>query len=372
MISIANNQVVLTFQAREPKTAIVTHVAFMPSGHREEMRKLATVETVTEVLSIENADQLEVAQVRGWKVVVKKGEVKAGDKCVYFEIDSILPLCDARFAFLASRGTPKTMEDGTEGHRLKTTRLRGVVSQGLVIGIDQFPELADVAAGEDVTEVLGIEKWEPALPVTMGGVARGYYPNHLAPKTDAERIQNLGGEWHILTQSGPWIATEKVDGTSLSVFNSADFGFTVCSRNLSLHDGENVYWTSARAAGLLDLVEPGWGIQGEIVGEGIQGNKLKLKGRKVLVFNVIKDGKYVPRSQWPQWALDRSVPVLDVEFPADPEAAIAQADKLKSTINVDVMAEGIVWHRVNGEGLIELDYRACFKVINNSWLVKYE
>jgi RNA ligase (TIGR02306 family) len=106
------------------------------------MRKLVTLETVVEVRPIPDADAIEAIVVRGWVVVAKRGEFRVGDRCVYFEIDSALPLSDERFAFLGARGTNTTVT-GTKMHVLKTARLRGVYSQGLALPTALFPELAN-------------------------------------------------------------------------------------------------------------------------------------------------------------------------------------------------------------------------------------
>src|SRR5262245_53917451 len=94
-------------------------------------RKLVTLEKIAALEPIPGADAIDAATVRGWTVVVKKREFQLGEDVVYFEIDSFLPLDDERFAFLEPRGS-KTVE-GVRGHVLKTVRLRGVYSQGLVL-----------------------------------------------------------------------------------------------------------------------------------------------------------------------------------------------------------------------------------------------
>lgn len=96
----------------------------------EEKRKLVSIQTIDDVQPIENADSIEVALVGGWNIVIRKGEFKKGDKAFYFEIDSMLPLEDKRFSFLESRG--KKIQNGILYHRLKTAKLRGQISQGLL------------------------------------------------------------------------------------------------------------------------------------------------------------------------------------------------------------------------------------------------
>ncbi len=178
-------------------------------------RRLVTVETITALTPIPNADAIESASVRGWNVVVRKGEFSIGQAVLYFEIDSALPLSDPRFAFLAARGT-KILDPGTETervvHRLKTARLRGVYSQGLVLALTDFPEVtgllqnqplpsllgasADDLATYDWAGLLGVHKYEPPIPLSWAAQVVGEFPSFGAMrKTDSERVQNLTGVW---------------------------------------------------------------------------------------------------------------------------------------------------------------------------------
>jgi len=183
----------------------------------ESVRELVTLETVTSITEIENADLIASAKVRGWNLVVKKDEVKVGDKVVYFEIDSHLPLADRRFAFLEPRGSK--IVNGVNGHVLKSARMRGVYSQGLAMPATLFPELESLAAGEDLATVLGVTKYEEEIPEEMAGTASGAFPTRFAPKTGAERVQNLTGVYADLRASYDWFATEKIDGTSTTFVN---------------------------------------------------------------------------------------------------------------------------------------------------------
>ena len=88
----------------------------------------------------------------GWHFVVNKGEFKVGDKCVYFEIDSILPPDNPDFAFLLnSKGKMKP---------LKTKKIRGVISQGLVMPLSVLHYEGNIEEGQDVTDILGVQKKE--------------------------------------------------------------------------------------------------------------------------------------------------------------------------------------------------------------------
>jgi len=197
-------------------------------------RKLASVQKIREIRPIEGADAIELAIINSWQVVVAKNVGhKVDDFVVYCEIDSFLPIRE-EFEFLR-KSSHKKMGD-QEGFRLKTIKLRGEVSQGLVVPIHVLPLLEMVHEGQDVTEMLGIVKYEPPVPAQLAGKAKGYFPGFIR-KTDEERVQNLTKEyeeWKI-TGSHKFYATEKLDGSS-STFYVRDGDFGVCSRNLELAD----------------------------------------------------------------------------------------------------------------------------------------
>jgi RNA ligase (TIGR02306 family) len=336
----------------------------------EDIRRLVTRETIADIRAIPDADAIEAVVVRGWTVVSKKGEFTVGDTCVYIEIDAALPLVDERFAFLEPRGA-KTLGDGTKVHVLKTARMRGVYSQGLALPIALFPEVAAAPADDDLASVLNIEKYEPPIPASMGAEVVGAFPAVLARKTDAERAQNLGDVWPLLVAAGPWVATEKLDGTSVTVIND-DGTIRVCGRNWELVDGPNLYWRIVRAAGVLDHLAPGEVVQAEIYGEGVQANPLKVRGTHLGVFGFFRGRANVPLAQWPEWLASYAVPRYDeLTLAATVEEAVAEIDGIASKVNPTRGAEGVVWARESGEPMNELDGRASFKVISNKYLLKH-
>lgn len=189
-------------------------------------RKLATVQTIKNLKPIENSDFLELAEFEsvGWRVVVKKGEYQVGEKVAYFEIDSFMPTTLAPFL---TEGKRAKVFDGVEGSVLKTKKIRGVLSQGLVLKTE-----SNEPDGYDLTEELGIKKYEKAEPVT--GQCKGSFPVFV-PKTDQERIQSLPqeqlNEWY--NQGIVFEKTLKLDGSSITVYYK-DGQVGVCSRNLEL------------------------------------------------------------------------------------------------------------------------------------------
>src|SRR3954468_14458051 len=198
------------------------------------MRTLASIQTVNGVEPIPNADAIEKIRVLGWWVVVKKGEHRAGDPVVYCEIDSLLPE-RPEFEFLRASSFKPAQTDPEggvvlpAGFRVKTVKLRGQVSQGICFPLSVLPPGAPTEEGADVTELLGVRKWEPPLPVGMGGKVKGGFPGFL-PKTDETRVQVL--ESVLERHRGKTFAvTEKLDGTSFTAFIREGV-FGVCSRNL--------------------------------------------------------------------------------------------------------------------------------------------
>lgn len=337
-------------------------------------RKLVTVEVVTGIYPITDATHISRARVRGWDVVVKSHEFQVGDQACYFELDSFLPLADPRFAFLEPRGSK--VVDGVHGHVLKTARLRGTYSQGLILPASLFPELAGLGSGDDVAAALGIAKYEPPIPADLAGTVAGPFPTRFAPKTDAERVQNLTDDYDRLRAGHDWVATEKIDGTSVTMINDGGT-LRVCGRNWEFAapeklDGTPAHWNLAESLGILELLPDGWAVQGELFGEGIQGNPLRIKGHRCAAFSVLADGSYIPRHEWPAALAGIAAPALeDLVLPETVEEAVAQADGLKSAISPDRLAEGIVWHAADGARLPELGDRSCFKAISNRYLLKH-
>ena len=131
-------------------------------------RKLASIQRIWKVEPIEGADGIELAHVLGWQCVVNKGQFQPMDLAVYFEIDSFLPI-RPEFEFMRASSYRKTDIMG-EGFRLRTMKFRGQISQELLLPINQFSELPlDIELGADVTEALGVRKWEIEERVKLFG-----------------------------------------------------------------------------------------------------------------------------------------------------------------------------------------------------------
>lgn len=349
-------------------------------------RKLVSLKTVSKIVPIDGADFVELAVVDGWKCVVKKGEFQVGDRGVYFEIDSFLPI-ENRYEFLRSSGYKKMLSARTgemiEGFRLKTRKFRGQISQGLLMPLTEFPNI-DMIKAEDLAEFLNVEKYEPPVSASLAGEVKGCFPSFLR-KTDEERIQNLP-EYFEYCKEVPYEVTEKLDGSSMTVYlNNGDFG--VCSRNIDLKETDgNTYWQVVREINLEKAMRnfgQNVAIQGELVGEGIQKNPLCIKGHKFFVFHVwdIDNACYFdPRERMDFLFMLRMgtinffikhVPVLyhDVKVfkkITDMDSLLSFADG-KSALNEKVKREGLVFKPMYHAGL----EGTSFKVISNQYLLKH-
>lgn len=262
------------------------------------MRKLASIQRIWKIEPIEGADRIELAHVLGWQCVVNKGQFQPMDLAVYFEVDSFLPVAP-EFDFLRASSYRKTDIMG-EGFRLRTMKFRGQISQGLLLPISNFDSIpVDAELGMDVTELLGVKKWEIEEKITTGGTMIGTLPYDI-PHTDETRVQAepeliqafAGMEYYIST---------KMDGSSHSV-GIDENGFHVTGHNYEYKDdGNSPFYELVKAMELREKMESfvaennltAFTIQGELCAPGIQKNRLKLTKPHWYVFTVREDGKRV-------------------------------------------------------------------------------
>ena len=346
------------------------------------MRKLASIQKIISLEPIPNADSIERAQVLGWQCVVKKGEFKAGDLVVYFEVDSFLPIRET-YEFLRKQCYKKMLDE--EGFRLRTIRLRGQVSQGLVMPLSVIEDgnaagSNDFKEGEDVTELLKVKLYQPPIPAELMGKVKGQFPSFI-PKTDETRVQVLQG---VLDRHEGLLCyvTEKIDGASVTYYiKGGEFG--VCSRNLELYETpENGLWRFARDNKIEEkLKEIGINIaiQGEFYGEGINGNNLRVKGHRVAFFNVF----YIDTYQYEGYGFAEIIGKLGLEtvpivmYPfnlINDIPTLVQMSQTKSVLNPNVEREGIVIRPIDEKMDLQMSStfgngRLTFKVINPEFLL---
>ncbi len=334
-------------------------------------RKLATLEVIKDLQPIPGADNIEVATVRGWKVVVRKGEFEIGSLCVFFEIDSFLPELP-EFEFLR-KSCFATLNTGETGFRIRTVKRRKQLSQGLALPLSHFSLTSKTfTIGTDLTNFLGVKKWKHNVSAYLGGDALGNFPSFV-PKTNEERIQNLSELYPLLRQKY-FNVTEKLDGTSFTAFYYNDT-FGVCSRNQELKESSsNIYWQIFHQYKIGDFLKslpfPS-AIQGEIVGGKIQGNPYKLPNYRLYVFNLINldNQKRLDifsssnLSLLSNAGLD-TVPLLFRDFflPSSLDTLIAFSSG-NSLVNPNTTREGLVLRN------FENSYTS-FKVISNNFLLK--
>lgn len=357
-------------------------------------RKLATVQKIIDIQPIENADRIELATVLGWQVVIKKGEFKVGDLCVYIEIDSIVPDIPY-FEFMRERK-----------FRVRTIKLRKQISQGLIVKIEDL--LIDIGSLEnaDVTHILHIKKYDPEKAIEekmiknrkiknpilrylyrfkivrffiKPTIRRFSFPSHLIPKTDEERIQNMPRILNAIRYT-PLYITEKLDGQSATYILYKN-KFIVCSRNMNLPKHNSNWWKIAEQFDIKNKLKElkkkykkDFAIQGEIIGEGIQGNKYKIKGLDFYVFNiyVINDKKYLSYELFILTNIEigiKPVPILNPHFILDNMNIndLVELSKGKSCLNKDIKREGIIIRNTD-----MYKNKISFKVVNPEFLLKYE
>lgn len=383
-------------------------------------RALAYIVTVDEVKPIPGYDRVEHSRTNGWWCVTRLGELKVGDKAVYFEVDSKVPENDERFAFLEAKH-----------YKIKTQKMCKVFSQGLLMPISMFPEIADMDVGTDVTEILKITYAvaEDNVRKSNGGDPDAKYksmaarhqnifkkpfirklmrhklgrkilfmffgkkkdnprqfPTHFPfiHKTDEERCENI--PW-VLGYERPLIVTEKLDGTSSTYIlerkGKNKFEFYVLSRNVRQQDenqktyhDHNIYWDMAFKYNIEEHLKQYLNdnpeityvcVQGESVGT-VQGNPLKLKEDDLYVFNFIRsDRGRLPSTEAKEiingWGM-KFVPILDTDYyvPDDMEVFKDYATA-KSVVNPEVLREGVVLRDPTND--------FSFKNVSREYLLKH-
>ena len=354
------------------------------------MRKLASIVTIREVKDIPWSDTLSVAsmQGKGWQVVIGRDSLKPGDRAVYFEIDSALPPTDSRFDFLKEKCLKTWSLNGEvlkQTIRIKTMKIRGVVSQGLLMPLTEFPELANLPDGEDVTARLGVEHYdEVAAPfrafdgtLRVSGDALGEFPEFI-PKTDEERIQNLTDCFETM-KGKLFEVTSKDDGCSMTVYFSPshfpDAPFGVCSRNKNLKDTDtNSLWEIARKYQLpskLAHIGRELAFQGEFVGPGCNGNRDLYRESEWHVFRIwdIENACFLLPEERRELCLRYKiphVPVIEEECPV--------FDRFHSVEEILAFAEGKTVHGHEREGLVFKEigtgHPFSFKAVSNRYLLK--
>ena len=370
----------------------------------DDNRKLAHIELINDIQPIEGSDFLEVCSCLGWHVVVAKDEFKIGDKVLYIEVDSVLPPTK-EFEFMAKHK-----------YRVKTIKLRGQVSQGLIVPI--IGTVVNCKVGTDMTNLYGITKYlnvaekaeeeEYRLKISLKkSIFKKFmykykwyrnifsikktseYPCWVV-KTDENRIQNIP---QVLYKFKDTIVsvTEKVDyqsatftgqmiSSQIPLFGKLlekKFKFIVCGRNLIINDKNNLHWRIANKYHLEEILRdnPHLTIQGEQGNTNVQGNKYGINEPKLWVFNIIDHKRnyhynYEEMCEFCNRYGLLVVPLIGYHKVSDIGLTVDEWVKFsegKSTINPKIHREGIVVRSIIN-GVKELS----FKTTNPKFLLKYD
>ncbi len=343
-------------------------------------RKLASIQRIWKIEPIEGADRIELAYVLGWQCVVNKGQFQPMDPAVYYEIDSFLPI-RPEYEFMRASSYKKNDIVG-EGFRLRTQKFRGQVSQGLLLPMSQFPEIpTDAEIGTDVTEILGVRKWEIEERITTGGTVVGTLPREI-PHTDETRVQAepeliqefAGLEYYIST---------KMDGSSHSI-GIDENGFHVTGHNYEYKDdGTSAFYNLVNERGYKEKLEAfaekedltTLTVQGELCAPGIQSNRLKLTKPEWYVFTIMENGKRVGLNRMQEICSKlgfTTVPIeeVDTDLPAKyptVEALLVRAD---GNYPNGGKKEGIVIRPTEPIFSASIGAELSMKVVSNKYLLK--
>ena len=346
------------------------------------MRKLASVQRVWKIEPIEDADRIELAHVLGWQCVVNKGQIQPMDVAVYFEIDSFLPIRE-EFEFMRASSYKKTDIMG-EGFRLRTMKFRGQVSQGLLLPLSTFPEIpANAEVGMDVTELLGVRKWEIEERATTGGTVIGTLPYDI-PHTDETRVQAQPDLIQAFAGLEYYIST-KLDGSSHSI-GIDENGFHVTGHNYEYKDdGSSGFYKLVNDRGYREELEAfvlehslkTLTVQGEFCAPGILRNRLKLTKPEWYVFTIREDGKRV--------GLDRMLEICGVlgldhvpieergfDLPAKYPTVESLLERADGDYQKGGKKEGIVIRPTEPVFCPLISASLSMKVVSNKYLLKNE
>lgn len=349
---------------------------------KQKMRKLASIQRIWKIEPIDGADRIELAHVLGWQCVVNKGQFQEMDLAVYFEVDSFLPVAP-EFEFLQASSYRKTDIMG-EGFRLRTMKFRGQISQGLLLPVRVFPVIPDdVELGTDVTELLGVKKWEIEERITTGGTMIGTLPYDI-PHTDETRVQAEPGLIQEFAGLEYYFST-KMDGSSHSV-GIDENGFHVTGHNYEYKDdGNSPFYELVKSTDLRAKMEAfaadhnlsSFTIQGELCAPGIQKNLLKLTKPAWYVFTVRENGKRVSLNRMLEVCATlglENVPIEEVgtDLPAKYPTVEALLERADGNYPKGGKKEGIVIRPTEPVYCELISAALSMKVVSNKYLLKNE
>lgn len=337
------------------------------------MNKLASIEKIISVNTHPNADRLELAQVLGYQTVIKKGEFKPGDLCVFVFSDTVLPP-KPEFDFLKDKN-----------YRIKICRLRGAISEGICFPLSILTSV-DYNEGREVSEELGIIHYEAPLPVQLAGQTEGKFP-HFLIKTDELNLRTYPDALNEFIGQEVIICA-KWDGSSGTFFFKKpaldiverEGVFGVCSRNLRIKESEtNAYWQIARKYNIeekLRSLDKDLCIQGEIVGPGIQKNTARLSEVELRVFDIydIENQQYLGHDETVDLCAKLELPTVNVIYRGEFNYTLSELIEManKGTYGPNLPCEGIVIRTVNPIFSQVLRKRLSVKVLSEKYGLRHE
>jgi len=332
------------------------------------MENLATIQTVKNVRHHPGADALDLVQVLGWQVVTKRDQFKENDLCVYIAIDTIVPEAPD-FEFLRDKH-----------FRIRPIRLRKEDSAGIVFPLSILSNFGydmrgPIMEGLDVTDVIGVKKYEKPIPAELIGLAFGGLPGFLI-MTDEDNLRSYPDAIPEL-YGRPYYITRKDDGCSGTFFvRGGEFG--VCSRKVHLKESDtNGYWRMAKKYDIANALQKAFpdvaiALQGEVVGPGIQQNKLGLKELELHVFNLfdIVNRLYLDYDKVVSFTKEYNIPMVPLVNEAS--AFGLTLDELVKLANEQKYstggpAEGIVVRPKEGFRSLALEKPWSGKVLNENY-----
>jgi RNA ligase (TIGR02306 family) len=272
------------------------------------MNNIATIETIHSIKDHPNADALDLAMIRGFQVVVKKDQFEHGQQVVFVWPDTISEPSEWN-SFLDKNGSGKPI-------KIKSCKLRGQFSTGLVIPIDILKQPSfNYVNGEDVSLALGVKKYikDDGSINKSNGEVKGNFPSGYISKTDEILAQSETEVYDEFLNEEIYVSL-KIDGQSLTFIRDGE-DIHVCSRNLSLKDGDNKFWNTVRK---YDLIEKTKGlniaIQGEQYGPSIQKNPIAVNEIKFAIFNIkdLDSGEYYCLDEMIKFCVDKKLPLVPI------------------------------------------------------------
>jgi len=337
---------------------------------------LASIERITNIQPIENADKIVLDFIQGWQVIIKKDEYNVGDFCVYVPIDTMVDTSQPYFSFLADKNNPQTFV------RIKTIKLKGKWSQGIIIPfnvLNQIEPNQTFTEGQDVGQLLGVKKYEKENIIVPTGITtyNKPFPTEIISITDEDNLKTKFKVIEELKNNKLYI-TQKLDGSSMTIIKNQD-DFIVCSRRLILEEGAVMYQfvNENKIKETIQSYGKNIAIQGEFCGPKINNNQLGLKNYKFYVFNIknLDTKNYYNLDQLKQTTEKlklEMVPVIKIieptnEITLDYFQLIANEQMYIHPNNKKVPGEGIVIRPIEPIYSNELNKNLSVKVINQNY-----